>query len=147
LLSIAFNYAISRDWTEVNPVLRTELNPPTSELSGTEHEERASSFKTRYVPINSEISPGLQLPRLDFCFCTNPTDIRRDRPIGSRQYGRMESTTDADLFLDAVDDIVLDVLARIGEDPDTRYALFKGLVVAAQAVLAQHAPETAQKPQ
>ncbi len=59
----------------------------------------------------------------------------------------MEEPTDDNLFLDAVDAIVLDALAMIGDDPKTRYALFKSLLTAAQAVLARHVLEAAQKPQ
>ena len=43
----------------------------------------------------------------------------------------MDHLTD-DLFLDAVDAIALDVLARIGDDPRARYALFKRLLAVAQ---------------
>lgn len=50
VLSIAFNYAIAREWTEFNPVSKTEPNPPTSELTGPKHAARAASFATRYVP-------------------------------------------------------------------------------------------------
>lgn len=49
VLSIAYNYAIYRDWTEFNPVQRTEQNPPTGELTGEEHAERARKYLTRYV--------------------------------------------------------------------------------------------------
>jgi hypothetical protein len=39
-----------------------------------------------------------------------------------------------DLFLDAVDVIVLDALARIGDDPRARFAFFKRLLAVAQEV-------------
>ena len=37
-------------------------------------------------------------------------------------------TDDDDLFLDAVDTIVLDVLQRLGDDPDARFAFFRRLL-------------------
>ena len=40
--------------------------------------------------------------------------------------------TDDDLFLDAVGAFVVDALARIGDDPRARYALFKRLLAVAQ---------------
>ena len=46
----------------------------------------------------------------------------------------MDDLTDDDLFLDAVDAIVLDALARIGDDPTARYAFFKRLLAVAQEV-------------
>jgi hypothetical protein len=54
----------------------------------------------------------------------------------------MDDITDDDLFLDAVDAILLDAPQRLRRDPEERYGLFKVLVVAAQAVVAQHAPES-----
>jgi hypothetical protein len=42
-----------------------------------------------------------------------------------------------DLFLDAVNAIVLDALARIGDDPRARFAFFKRLMAVAQEVAGQ----------
>ena len=39
-----------------------------------------------------------------------------------------------DLFLDAADAIVLDALARIGDDPRARYVFFKPLLAVAREV-------------
>jgi hypothetical protein len=44
----------------------------------------------------------------------------------------MDDLTDDDLFLDALDAIVLDALARIGDDPRARYAFFRRLLAAEQ---------------
>jgi hypothetical protein len=44
----------------------------------------------------------------------------------------MDEPTQDDLFLDAVDAIVLDALARIGDDPQARFAFFKKLLAVAQ---------------
>ena len=46
----------------------------------------------------------------------------------------MDDLTDDDLFLDAVDAIVIEVLARIGDDPRARFAFFKRLLAVAQGV-------------
>ena len=46
----------------------------------------------------------------------------------------MDNLTDDDLFLDAVDVIVLDALARTGDDPRARFAFFKRLLAVAQEV-------------
>jgi hypothetical protein len=40
----------------------------------------------------------------------------------------MDEPTQHELFLDAVDAIVLDALARIGDDPRARLAFFKRLL-------------------
>ena len=47
----------------------------------------------------------------------------------------MDEPTDDDLFLEAVDTIVLDALAAIGDDPGARFALFKRLLAVAQEVV------------
>jgi hypothetical protein len=39
-----------------------------------------------------------------------------------------------EVFLDAADAIVLDALARIGDDPRARFAFFKRMLAAAQEV-------------
>ena len=49
----------------------------------------------------------------------------------------MQEFDDDDLFLDAVDDLVLAALEEIGQDPAVRFALFKGLLAAARAATAQ----------
>ena len=46
----------------------------------------------------------------------------------------MDELTQHELFLDAVDAIVLDALARIGNDPRARFAFFKRLLTVAQEV-------------
>jgi hypothetical protein len=46
----------------------------------------------------------------------------------------MDEPTQEDLFLDAVDAIVLDAVARIGDDPRARFAFFKRLMAVAQKV-------------
>ena len=51
----------------------------------------------------------------------------------------MHSPDDNDLFLDAVDDVVLAALEEVGKDPAARFALFKALLAAARDVTAQHA--------
>lgn len=51
----------------------------------------------------------------------------------------MDDPIDDDLFLDAVDAIVLDALARIGDDPGGRLALFKRLLAVAQKVAGESA--------
>ena len=45
----------------------------------------------------------------------------------------MDEPTQDDLFLDAVDAIVLDALARIGDDPRARFAFFMQLLAVVQA--------------
>ena len=44
----------------------------------------------------------------------------------------MDDLTEDELFLDAVDAIVLDALAIIGDDPRARFAFFKRLLAVAQ---------------
>ena len=46
----------------------------------------------------------------------------------------MDDLTDDDLFMGAVDAIVIDALARIGDDQKARFAFFKRLVTVAQEV-------------
>ena len=48
--------------------------------------------------------------------------------------GGMDKLSDDGLFLDAVDAIVLDALAIIGDDARARYAFFKRLLAVAQEV-------------
>ena len=47
--------------------------------------------------------------------------------------------TDDDLFADMVADITLDVLAKIGDDPDARYAFFKRFVELAKQTVSSAA--------
>jgi hypothetical protein len=47
----------------------------------------------------------------------------------------MDNLTDDDLYLDAVDAVVLDVLERIGDDPKARYAFFRRFVAPAQEMV------------
>jgi hypothetical protein len=49
----------------------------------------------------------------------------------------MDDLTDDDLFLDAVDAIVIEAPARIGNDPRARFAFFKKLPVVSQEVAGQ----------
>jgi len=46
----------------------------------------------------------------------------------------MDDLTDDDLFLDAVDAIVLDALARIGDGPKAKFKFFRRLLAVAQEV-------------
>lgn len=50
------------------------------------------------------------------------------------QKSPQESFNEDDVFLDAVDHVVLVALETIGGDPAARFALFKGIVHAAQEV-------------
>jgi hypothetical protein len=56
----------------------------------------------------------------------------RDAGHGARHAAGMDDLTDDDLFLDAVDAIVLDALAIIGDDPRARFAFFKRLLAVAE---------------
>ena len=42
--------------------------------------------------------------------------------------------TDDDLFLDMVESVTLDVLGRLGDDPDARYVFFRRFLALAQEV-------------
>ena len=53
--------------------------------------------------------------------------MRGDTLRRTRHAAGMNDPTANDLFLDAVDAIVLDALARIADDPRARFALFKRL--------------------
>jgi hypothetical protein len=46
----------------------------------------------------------------------------------------MHKPTQDELFLEAVDAIVLDALARVGDDPRARFAFIKRLLAVAQEV-------------
>jgi hypothetical protein len=60
--------------------------------------------------------------------------MRGDARLGARHDQGMGEPTQDDLFLDAVDAIVLDALAIIGNDPRAKYAFFKRLLAVAQEV-------------
>jgi len=60
-------------------------------------------------------------------------DSRGDARHGARHDLGMDDFTD-DRFLDAVDVIVLDALARIGDDRRARFAFFRRLLAVAQEV-------------
>jgi hypothetical protein len=53
----------------------------------------------------------------------------------------MDEPTQDELFLDAVDTVVLDALARIGDDPRARLAFFERLLAVVQEVLRSMAGE------
>jgi hypothetical protein len=55
----------------------------------------------------------------------------------------MQSPSDNDLLLDMIEFVALDVLARIGDDPDARFRFFKRFVALAQEAL-REAEETRQ---
>ena len=50
----------------------------------------------------------------------------------------MEDPTDDDVFLDAVETMVLNVLARLGDDPTTRFEFFRRRVAVAREVAGDH---------
>jgi len=78
--------------------------------------------------------------RRAFHFCTFPPQMRGDPHHGLRQAPCMDDFTDDDLFLDAVDTIVLDVLQRLGDGPGARFAFFQRLVALAQKVVGVRRP-------
>jgi len=47
----------------------------------------------------------------------------------------MDEPTQEDLFLDAVDAMVLNALARIGDDPRVRFAFFRRLLAVAPGMV------------
>jgi Ni,Fe-hydrogenase III small subunit len=53
----------------------------------------------------------------------------------------MVNFNEDEVFLDAVDHVVLVALEIIGRDPAPRFALFKGLVAAAQDATAEYVRE------
>ena len=71
---------------------------------------------------------------LAFLFLHVPTTNARDARLEAQHAHGIDDPTDNDLFLDAVDAIVLDALARIGNDPRARFAFFKRLLTVAQEV-------------
>ena len=60
-----------------------------------------------------------------------------DRRHEARHDPALHGLTDDELSVDAVDAIVLDAQARIGEYPEARFAFFKRLLAVAQAVAGQ----------
>jgi|APFre7841882724_1041349.scaffolds.fasta_scaffold139466_2 hypothetical protein len=60
--------------------------------------------------------------------------VRGDARYAGRHAQGMDEPTQDELFLDAVDAVVLDALARIGDDPKARFAFFKRLLAVAQEV-------------
>lgn len=67
--------------------------------------------------------------------------MRYDARYGARHDQSMDDPTADDLFLDAVDAIVLEVLAIIGDEPGARFAFFKRLLATAQEMVAEHRPQ------
>jgi len=53
----------------------------------------------------------------------------------------MDDFTDDDLFLDAVDTLLLAALQQIGNDPGARFRLFRRLLAVAQEVVQKHRPQ------
>ena len=66
----------------------------------------------------------------------NAADFRRDTCRRVRHAQGMD--TDYDLFLDAVEVMVLDALARIGDEPRPRFEFFRRLLAAAREVAGDH---------
>ena len=52
----------------------------------------------------------------------------------ARHGAGMDDLTDDNLFLDAVDAIIRDAMAIVGDDPRARFAFFKRLLAVAQEV-------------
>ena len=67
--------------------------------------------------------------------CANATDIRLARRPRTREAARMDDIDpDLDeLFLDAVDAVVLAAFERIGDNPDGRLRFFRELLAVARA--------------
>jgi hypothetical protein len=84
-----------------------------------------------YGAPSGATSPTAPTPRRGFCFRGNPAEMHSDGPQIGRHRGRMD--TDDDLFLDAVDAIVVDALGRIGNDPKARLQFFRRLLAVPQA--------------
>ena len=57
----------------------------------------------------------------------------------------MDNPTDDDIFLDAVEVMVLSVLDRIGDDPKARFEFFRRLLAVAQEIAAPQPMETPSK--
>jgi hypothetical protein len=49
----------------------------------------------------------------------------------------MDDPPDDDVFLDMIESVSVDVLSRIGDDPETRYAFFKRFVAVALETVRQ----------
>jgi len=63
--------------------------------------------------------------------------MHHDARHEARQAHGMDDFIDDDLFLDAVDHVVLEALAVIGDDPQARFAFFRRLVTTARNVVAR----------
>ena len=72
-------------------------------------------------------------------FCTYTVDIWGAPRREGRKNGRMVNFNEDEVFLDAVDHVVLVALETVGSDPVARFALFKALLAAAREATAQHA--------
>ena len=59
---------------------------------------------------------------------------------GGRHAANMNGSADDDLLLDMIESVALDVLSRIGNEPDARFVFFKKLVVLAQQTVRQAEP-------
>lgn len=73
--------------------------------------------------------------------------MRDDALGGGRHADGMDAPTDDDLFLDAVDTVVLEALARIGDDHEAAFRFFLRLLALAATLLsaglaAVHRPES-----
>ena len=49
----------------------------------------------------------------------------------------MDDLTDDEILIEAIADVTFDVLSRIGDDPDARYAFFKRFVELAMVAVEQ----------
>jgi len=76
------------------------------------------------------------MPRcvLSFAFCTNAPQIRVARPPEKPQAARIDAPElDLDeVFVEALEVVVLAALEQIGDDPETRFRFFRRLLVAAE---------------
>ena len=59
----------------------------------------------------------------------------------------MDDPNDDELFLDAIEVIVLEALARIGDDPEARFSFFRRILAVAQEVAAEGAARVERAPQ
>ncbi len=53
--------------------------------------------------------------------------------------------TDEELFLDMIDDVVLTVLDRIGDDPQARFEFFRRLLAVAREAAGDHGRQPSRK--
>ena len=61
--------------------------------------------------------------------------MRQDMRHGKRQAAGMDEFNEDDLSLDAVETVVLDVLRRLGDGPETRFAFFRRLLSVAKETI------------